>query len=280
MKCPKCSYISYDYNLICPKCDKDISSEQEKLHLPAFRPDPPFLLGALTGEAEESHIAGARDSSEIAMSHGEEVGFDDESSHFDSGEVSMPESEEFELGSEEISLDDTDGLSLDSGNRPARGKSEPNDILGMDLDTEDAIAELNLGGPGEYELGSDTGELEIENSAREDAADDELSLDLGEGPENEGSLDLESLDLGGGPGQSPTGTETVTRELRLDRESTEELDKLLDMDEIRLDEVSLEAKTGLEKGKGGKPTQSQESELSLDLGELDLELDLEDSKPH
>lgn len=56
MKCPKCSYISFDYNQICPKCNKDISEEQRKLNLPGYRPEPLFLLGALTGAASESQI--------------------------------------------------------------------------------------------------------------------------------------------------------------------------------------------------------------------------------
>jgi hypothetical protein len=56
MKCPKCSYISFDYNQICPKCNKDISEEQRKLNLPGYTPEPLFLLGALTGAASESQI--------------------------------------------------------------------------------------------------------------------------------------------------------------------------------------------------------------------------------
>ncbi len=56
MKCPKCGYISFDYNLTCPKCNKDISREQKKLNLPAFPPAPPSLLGALTGQASESQM--------------------------------------------------------------------------------------------------------------------------------------------------------------------------------------------------------------------------------
>ncbi|MBW2094447.1 MAG: hypothetical protein JRI80_06115 [Deltaproteobacteria bacterium] len=56
MKCPKCSYISFDYNQVCPKCNKDISEEQRKLNLPDYRPEPLFLLGALTGAASESQI--------------------------------------------------------------------------------------------------------------------------------------------------------------------------------------------------------------------------------
>lgn len=273
MKCPKCSYVSFDYNLTCPKCDKDISSEQEKLHLQAFRPDPPQLLGALTGEINDTHGSSARGSSEISMSDAE-VTFDDESTHFDSGEVAISDSGDFELGSEELSLEDTSGLSLNSGAPSSRGKGRGGDILGPDLDTEDAIADLDLGAPAEDELGSETGELEIGEPLAAASAGEELELDLEDGPEDESSLDLGALDLEGNSETAPVESETQTRELRLDGESTEELDKLLDMDEISLEEIPLQAKPG--KGSAGK---AKESDLSLDLGELDLELDLEDGKP-
>jgi ssDNA-binding Zn-finger/Zn-ribbon topoisomerase 1 len=49
MRCPKCGYISFDYNLECPKCRSDISMEQRKLNLPSFKQSPPFFLGALVG---------------------------------------------------------------------------------------------------------------------------------------------------------------------------------------------------------------------------------------
>jgi hypothetical protein len=49
MRCPKCGYISFDSNLECPKCRSDISMEQSKLHLPSFKPSPPFLIGKLVG---------------------------------------------------------------------------------------------------------------------------------------------------------------------------------------------------------------------------------------
>jgi hypothetical protein len=56
MKCPKCGYISFDYNQVCPKCNRNISFEQEKINLPSFRPETPSLLGFLTGEANESNV--------------------------------------------------------------------------------------------------------------------------------------------------------------------------------------------------------------------------------
>jgi hypothetical protein len=54
MKCPKCGYVSFDYNESCPKCDEDIRAERTKLNLSDYRSNPPFLLGALTGQVNES----------------------------------------------------------------------------------------------------------------------------------------------------------------------------------------------------------------------------------
>jgi hypothetical protein len=53
MKCPKCRYISFDYNQVCPRCTNDVGAEKEMLNLPDYVADPPFFLGALIGEAGE-----------------------------------------------------------------------------------------------------------------------------------------------------------------------------------------------------------------------------------
>jgi hypothetical protein len=74
MKCPKCGYISFDYNQVCPKCNRNISAEQEKIFLPSFRPDPPSLLGFLTGEANESNLnLRAQQDSPINIDHSENL---------------------------------------------------------------------------------------------------------------------------------------------------------------------------------------------------------------
>ena len=79
MKCPKCGYISFDSNQVCPKCHKDISAEQAKLNLPAFKPQPPALLGALIGEADESDMRMVMDhaADDASALGGEETDFDD-----------------------------------------------------------------------------------------------------------------------------------------------------------------------------------------------------------
>jgi hypothetical protein len=56
MKCPKCGYISFDYNQRCPKCNKDLGAEQKKRNLVVFKHNPPFFLGSLTGEADNVDV--------------------------------------------------------------------------------------------------------------------------------------------------------------------------------------------------------------------------------
>ncbi len=126
MKCPKCGYISFDYNQVCPKCDKDIANEQSKLNLPSFRPNPPSLLGILTGEADESNVGLHTDSSaSMRDSHEMDVRLDD-STVIGTSEIDLDEghdmedislghedSGDFELsGEEEISLADVNEIPM------------------------------------------------------------------------------------------------------------------------------------------------------------------------
>ena len=54
MKCPKCGYISFDYNEVCPKCNKNIAALRDKMSLPSYKAAPLSMLKALTGEASDS----------------------------------------------------------------------------------------------------------------------------------------------------------------------------------------------------------------------------------
>jgi hypothetical protein len=51
MRCTKCGFISFDFNQVCPKCNRGLADEQKRFNLPSFRPDPPMLLGRLLGES-------------------------------------------------------------------------------------------------------------------------------------------------------------------------------------------------------------------------------------
>ncbi len=112
MKCPKCGYVSFDYNENCPKCKKDISSDRDRMKLSAYKVDPPFLLGALIGEGGGPGV-------ESTLGAGEGIdtpsGFDAQEEMFSpqiSEEKTLEEgSEEFTIDPKEFSFEDyeTDG---------------------------------------------------------------------------------------------------------------------------------------------------------------------------
>jgi hypothetical protein len=326
MKCPKCGYTSFDYNLSCPKCNKDISSEQEKLHIPAFRPDPPFLLGSLTGEANESQIGAAHTAPQTPVEKEADISLDEEASPLDSGEVAVHDSSELNLDSGELSLDDTSSLSLDTGEvqaQVAKGLQRPKPEQGkpdseeFELGSETDLADLDLGEESEEGLSLDTGEKTLDASPEKEPADSELdiTLDLEEdeaaAPEASADLltpasaeaiapELEPLDL---EAEAAEGKEEIelslddlkindTGELELgsDSKASRDLDNLLEMDEIKLDETPLKeappkskrearvvaAAAPKKKGAEKKP---EDDELSLDLDDLELDLEMEDAKP-
>ncbi len=328
MKCPKCGYISFDYNLSCPKCNKDISSEQEKLHIPAFRPDPPFLLGALTGEANESQIFSAPAPSQIPFEKDADISLDDSISP-DSGEIAVSDSSELNLDSGELSLDETSSISLDTGEMQAQvakgldkartGKSTPDREEFKLEESEEALPDFDLGEEREEELSLDSEEKGEEEPSAQEAADSDLDITLDfeeEKPEvSEPGADLfspadteaaapeiEPLDL---EPEKASGKEEIelslddlkindTGELELgtDVKPTDTLDNLLEMEEIKLDEIPLtelpskskrEARvinTAAPKEKAASTPADEDDDLSLDLEDLDLDLELEDAKPH
>ena len=98
MKCPKCSYISFDYNEICPKCNKDISGEREKMNLPKFRPNPPFLLGSLVGESKGPEEVSLMDDGLVSLAAQQNI--DIELEEPVAAEVSQGRSEERRVGKE------------------------------------------------------------------------------------------------------------------------------------------------------------------------------------
>jgi len=96
MKCPKCGYVSFDHNENCPKCKKDVSSERDRMNLPAHKVDPPFLLGTLIGEFEGS-------SAEPGIGPGGEVGVSSEFAP--EGEILSPQASDREVLEEGQSTD-------------------------------------------------------------------------------------------------------------------------------------------------------------------------------
>jgi len=315
MKCPKCNYVSFDYNQVCPKCSKDISAEQDKLHIPAFRPNPPAALGALIGEASDSQAGmSISDSSELDYGHQQDIRLDD-SSALDSGEVDFRDSGdlgvhmetgggagfggetgeysqdvvsdfEFEspvdddLSFEPIESPVDEDFTLEPAESPVEEVESP---LDLDLDDQEEAA----ASPDKKDGLLDSSELNL----------DEISLDEPEtgggmaelGATEEGDLNLDSLDLEGKEAE-PTQTEDSI-ELNLDDLNVNETGELqvgeekapaesragtLGSDGISLEEISLEENSSpdAEKKRKAAGDGAEEDDLSIDLEDLDLDLDL------
>ena len=287
MKCPKCGYISFDYNQVCPKCSKDISAEQGRLNLPSFRPDTPFLLESLVGEGEESDIG------------------------LDSGTYVDIEGDTAEFGTEgfgDSGAVDTDGVEFGDSLEPDEeaGAVVDEDLLStfdfeeVETDTSDAevsfdtsVTDFDLESD-EEGIGTTTGEIteepeeEAEISLSEPAVQEDASLDdldLTEGTERaeaEFEEGEESPEVAVVPeglvGQDVTvdmeppdsELQEAARATDLWTEDSEEV--ALDLDDLTVDETG-ELKVDTEEA-----VSEEEDDLSLDLDDLDVELDLDDSE--
>jgi hypothetical protein len=194
MKCPKCGYISFDSNQVCPKCNKDISAEQAKLNLPAFKPDPPALLGALIGEPDESdidldHTVDGEVSDEgigIAdeeVAGGEEAGFDDS----DELEITL---EPDEVGDEEM---------IEPLDEPLIAADPEGPIAGAADSLDDSLSDFEFESSAEEETVAETAESraeltksdELEPDVPAAAKKENLTLDVDEGGRTE-SLEASS----------------------------------------------------------------------------------------
>ncbi|MBW2029105.1 MAG: hypothetical protein JRJ31_08525 [Deltaproteobacteria bacterium] len=309
MKCPKCGYVSFDYNQACPKCTKDISSEQQKMNLPPFRPDPPMLLGSLIGEADESQSLGiADDSSEIefqsdtmmtfdetAVVEGDEMAFGD-SGAIEEGDVSFEGADA--IGEDEAGLSDEEDLGLELELDDAGGEGSSGDSTAT-IPEEDVVADFPL------EDQDDSSEIAVDEIAFDDLEDDEEappdragqepslepgkedqgsdsdSLDLDLGPEGELDLDLDDLELDdgsdrqnapqeadSGPGEEVLGDDSFPEEFTLEDDRAREDGQASELDEPALGEDEASATKEL-----------KDIEDALDLEDLDIDLELEDSGP-
>ncbi|MGM0664584.1 MAG: hypothetical protein ACQET7_10415 [Thermodesulfobacteriota bacterium] len=268
MKCPKCGYVSFDHNQTCPKCNKGISEERNKLNLPHFEPAVPFLLGALTGEADEA----ARDidiaSPGIQSIPGgeEEIHVEEEIAPFleeeedvvsldDDLDISMDEEwSPVDVEEEEsVVAEEFPDIELDEGLREAAGPEEPLEDLGLDLEE----VEEPLGGESDLELTS-MDELEATDGEALSFDFDDLATEAGPaeepaageesviGPDEDLSLDLDELnvdqdELTGDitPGDASPTEEEAASDIDLDSIALgdEEEEVVLNLDDLKVNET-------------------------------------------
>jgi hypothetical protein len=177
MKCPKCKYTVFDYLDTCPRCGKDLTVEKAKLNISSVKPNPPSLLGSLTGDLDDSSV-----------------------------ELRVPESirkdaEEMDLKSEEI-YDDGSELDINIDQQPSsepdkEAEFDPGDLyspgegdeLEMEFTPDEPTTQVAEGGGEEEKVGEEApdfkGTGDQESAQREETKKDSEAIDL----------DLEDLDL-------------------------------------------------------------------------------------
>jgi hypothetical protein len=234
MKCPKCSYISFDYNEVCPKCNKDISAEQRRMNHPTYKPSPPVVLGSLLGGADQAEESVFDEGQNLDMGleiRGIENGEKQEESVippelaetdlFVDGETEDLEPiSNFELEEEgkEVSLESGDVTLEDSGSSLT---------LSGTLDEEEAIS-LNLDEPAVVGTKSEEKGL-MESALEKDGAlgidIDDLSLDEIE-PPAPGTVKATSLD------ESEMVTLVIDKKESKDSHGLEDTELELDLDDL------------------------------------------------
>ena len=186
MKCPKCNYVSFDYNQVCPKCNKDISTEQQRMNLPDYRPSPLSLLGALTGEPGQSEDSVFDEGQNLDMDF--EISGNGEAEKLEEPTLSDDLLETNLLDEEEIEdLEPLSNFEEEEGE-----KISPESV---EISLEDSERTLAL---------SDTGEMEMEELISldpdepplvEPELEQEVLAESGPAKERELGIDLEDLSL-------------------------------------------------------------------------------------
>ena len=280
MRCPKCGYISFDYNHECPKCNKDVSTEVAKVGLPSYKPNPPSLLGALTGEANESNVGFELDPSsslEITKDMGDVVLSDSSVLETDGVELEEAGVESVDFSHEDSTMDVDDDLELDL--------DDTGELEEESLEIDEPLAtESELDDTGELEDDS----LEIDEPlAMESELDDseELALDEPDDsqetveptliePDQGDSLEFELDDSIEGLDEQPTPAEPQqedSMEINLDDIAIDE-DELAKLEVDEEETLSIDQAAAQEKIKAAKDDDSDLGESSM------IELDLDDLK--
>ena len=237
MKCPKCNYVSFDYNQVCPKCNKDVSAEQQRMNLPAYRPSPLSLLGGLTGEPGQSE--------DSVFDEGQNLDMDFEIS-------GNGEAEKLEEPTLSDDLLETNLLDEEEGIEDLEPLSDFEEEEGEKISPESI--EISLEDPERTLALSDTGEMEMEEL---------ISLDPDELPLVEPELEQEVIEESGPAKESELGIDL--EDLSLDEIAPPATDAAKEdsLDDAEMVTLVIEKKD---------PKISH----GLEDTELDLELDLDD----
>ena len=186
MKCPKCKFVTFDYFDTCPRCGKDMTGEKTKLNIFSIKPNPPFVLGSLTGDLSDS--AFGIEALEQMKGEAENIEMKPEEVYDDGSELDITIDEKTVSEPDkdlELNIDD---LGMSSGNKELELDFISDDStpeMKEDVVTEDVIEEADFKEDAEQESiqkeepEKDMDELDLESE------DLELNLELDEDEDTE-----------------------------------------------------------------------------------------------
>jgi hypothetical protein len=246
MKCPKCGYISFDYNEVCPKCNKNIAALRDKMSLPSYKAAPLSMLKALTGEASDTDAdISVQVSDETTSVLEEEEGLSlEDSQAIEAMEKTFKDSQEFDMQLE-TSLDEV------------WDETPKEDAADLSLDIEDLAIE----------------DARFEPAQAEDAAEIEMIVDSDLLPTEGGDLEKTAL-------FEPVEADEETTGFNLDDLSQSESGPISEVtlqekaeDDVPIDLEGLASALEEPTKNLNQPIKTEDLELE-DLN-LDLDLDLE-----
>jgi hypothetical protein len=193
MRCPKCSYISYDHLTACAKCGRDVSELAAELQGTSIKTEAPMFLsgalGAFSGEEEETFEEQALEADmeegiDFSMEEeGEDVDFSFEEEGEEEADISLAEAEAEEAATMEAGEDVDFDLGVEEGEVSEEEKTEALAAEAEEMEEAEEVEEEAGGIFEELDLSGtvDDGEeggLEFDLEDFMEDTDEETGIDL------------------------------------------------------------------------------------------------------
>ena len=230
MKCPKCKFTTFDYLDTCPRCGKNMAAEKANLNIFSIKPNPPFLLGSLTGDLNDS--AFGLEAMEPTKGGAEGMELKPEEVYDDGSELNI------NIDQESISKPDKD-VELDIGDlgMPSDDKELEPDVVSDNITLEIKEEAVKTEDVSQEEAGKDLEEIGLESEDLELNLDLDEEKNIDEGPMSEPDKDIE-------PGVGDL--DSSTSEEGADKESVQKEEVEKDLEEIGLESEDLELNLDLD----------------------------------
>ena len=239
MKCPKCNYISFDYNQTCPKCKKDLVESRGKMNYPSFRPSPLSIPSFKSQGPTESVRMEQRmgfsleETTEINFPDSQDLDIELESAPAQKAEESDldfsldDESDELSLDFDDLEMDDAAPVASQKKQTAAAKDSLESD-LDFSFDDETDELSLDFDEPAIEDTATEAlkknQQIGIEDSieakldlAFEEEDDADIDLQLTEEDEVTAAFDLSDLPIEDQGKNTPSDLEILDLDLDLEK---------------------------------------------------------------